>query len=341
MTEPATDQLDIFELIDNLLTQKWLIAGITFLFGVIGLAFAVILPNSYTAETRLVMPLSQDIKELNIDLVPTTLLKDQRIALTKFDEQLVFGFVRTNLSSLNQRRSFFDQELSQYFPVKSGQSRFDVFNKKFNAKLSIKFAETNINGQSLTITLNTPNAELSASALNAFVNYVLENTAQEFFTQINSVIETEIRKSNEEVNIKRIVAENRRLDRVAMLEEALVIASAMGLSQPSIENAANQLNMEYMRGKDALEAEIQVLINRKSDDPFIDGMRDLQEKLNYLNAINIDMNKVAVARIDNIAEVPTKQSRPGNLLLTFSAILLGFFVAIFIALIRLAIIKRQ
>ena len=66
----------------------------------------------------------------------------------------------------------------------------------------------------------------------------------------------------------------------------------------------NQLNISksstplYYRGYRALNAEINILKNRKSDDPFISGLRDLQEKLALLTSIKIETEGQHAVTVD-------------------------------------------
>jgi len=90
----------------------------------------------------------------------------------------------------------------------------------------------------------------------------------------------------------------------------------------------------YYLGLEALSTEIAILKNRQSDDPFIGGLRDLQEQLALLRSIKFDKEKMSAVFIDQAAYPPQSAFKPNRrsivLLSTavglFSGILLVFFI---------------
>jgi len=86
----------------------------------------------------------------------------------------------------------------------------------------------------------------------------------------------------------------------------------------------------YMRGSGALETEIAVLESRKSDEPFIPGLRDLQERRAFLENISIDTDVLSAVTIDAVAKTPYRAEKPRKLLLVFVAATLGFMIGVFL-----------
>ena len=98
---------------------------------------------------------------------------------------------------------------------------------------------------------------------------------------------------------KRELAKQRRLDQILRFREAIVIADSLGIRKREDATSfikSSQMNLDiitsenplYYRGTLSLEAEISILEKRKSDDPFIFGLRDLQEQLARLRSIKSD-----------------------------------------------------
>ena len=98
----------------------------------------------------------------------------------------------------------------------------------------------------------------------------------------------------------------------------------------------NQLNITttstplYYRGFRALNAEIEFLKNRKSDDPFINGLRDLQEKLALLRSIKIEEEGLRSVRIDQAAYPPKYRIKPNRKLIVSLGTVVGLFLGIFL-----------
>ena len=84
---------------------------------------------------------------------------------------------------------------------------------------------------------------------------------------------------------------------------------------------------------DALGAEIQVLEKRKSDDPFIKGLRELQEGIDVLKTIHVDIELIRPVRIDSPAVRPESPIKPKKLLILTAGTLLGVMLGLFVALV--------
>jgi len=144
---------------------------------------------------------------------------------------------------------------------------------------------------------------------------------------------------------KREMAKQRREDQIIRYDEAAKIANNLGITRRVdatniIQNT--QMNVDiatatsplYYLGFEALMTEISILQNRVSDDPFIKGLRDLQEKLALLRSINFNEEKMTAVHIDQAAypsNIPIKPNRRlivtlGTVTGLISGILLAFLI---------------
>ena len=173
-------------------------------------------------------------------------------------------------------------------------------------------------------------------------------------------------------------AHGERIDRIARLKEASEIAHTLEirngrgyeLSNISGETAgepqtliANNARPLYLRGYEALDAEIISLSNRTVDDPFIPERRGLQEELKLmehnriveqlksrvnddpfieplrdkqielarLESINIDPKTVTTAKLDQAAYPPDKRIKPNRKLIVVLGFMLGLMLGVFAA----------
>lgn len=189
-------------------------------------------------------------------------------------------------------------------------------------------------------------------------------------------------KLEDQIKTLRESAKTKRMDRITELTEAAKIAESIGLveksalldSSISVANERNAFYTEvntqpqplYLRGSKALRSEIKELTERSSDDPFIPGLRDLEDKatllktnrqvealqarqsndafietlrdkeseLAVLEAFKIDPNQVSVATLDQAAYPPEKRESPKRAKIlaigAIAALVLGI-IAAFIA----------
>lgn len=326
------DEIDLFELWNNLLEQKYHIIIITAIVTLLGVIVSFAMTPIYQSTAHFLPPQKQDIQLIN-----------PNVSGVSYSTNQVYQRFITNLQSRSLRYRFFEEQglLEHYAAGKAVESVFKVFDQNFNEALKVSIPKKGQDGDFVSVSLEFDNADMSAHLLNQFIELAQSTTKQEILDEINFEVQTQIKTLNEQMEAKRQLAEQRRLDRITVLEEALIVAKSIGLQSPKIEQAANKLNMEYMRGSKSIEAEINVLKNRKSDDPFIGGLRDQQEQIAYLESIKIDPELVHVVRIDQEAEVPTSPIKPKKKLIVAVALVLGGMLGVFVALIRTALRKRR
>ena len=133
-------------------------------------------------------------------------------------------------------------------------------------------------------------------------------------------------------------------------QEAFEIASALGIkgrvdatniiqnTQMNVDFSSTSTTPLYYLGIEALRAEINILRSRKSDDPFISGLRDLQEQLALLRSIKIEeegMHSVTVDRAAYPSKNPIKPNRRLIVsLVTVAGLFLGIFLVFFVSFVQ-------
>lgn len=194
----------------------------------------------------------------------------------------------------------------------------------------------------------------------------------------------------DELRALRQQIHTRRLNRIARLDEAIRIAESLGIRKPTTptalgdagrESAGNVFRAEvssqqiplYFMGTEALEAERNVLLQRRSDDftepriakiakelqlleknrqieilksrqqedLFLAGLAKYKEKEARLKAMAPDLSSLKLVRIDQVAVQPDKPVEPKKLLVVAVATMLGLMLGVFIALVRWMLHKRD
>ena len=153
-----------------------------------------------------------------------------------------------------------------------------------------------------SLSIEMHDAEIAAQWVNDFTEFVDKETITMLVDDLKNSISTEIRDIEYTIESKREMAKRRRMDQIIRYDEAAKIADNLGIKRRVdatniIQNT--QMNVDistattplYYHGFEALSSEISVLESRKSDDPFISGLRDLQEELALLRSIAFDKKK--------------------------------------------------
>lgn len=339
------DEIDLFELLQTLWGYKWLIAGISAIVTALGVGYAFSITPIFEAESQLVAPRAIDVQEFQalevlyaFSMTSSSEVESRQAAPKanfEYTPAQVYARFQANLQATTVRRLFFYERVDAAIKRNPEHTDFEHFNENFNTLLSIDVAPRTL------VAIASEDPQQAAQWVNEFVDFVATVTVAELVAEAKQSIASSVRQIEQQLSSSLTIMRNQRFDRIAQLQEALIIAQAMNLEDPMIENAANQLNMEYMRGGRALAAEIAMLRNRESDESFVVEFRDLQQRVELLNNITLKPSLIQVMRVDQTAEVPTSRKSPNRALIAAVSIVLGGMMGMFAALILGAIRKRQ
>ena len=85
---------------------------------------------------------------------------------------------------------------------------------------------------------------------------------------------------------------------------------------------------------------MQFLKTRNSDDPFIPGLRDLQEKLSLLRSIKIAEEGMHAVTVDQAAYPTKNRIKPDRRLIVSLGTVVGLFLGIFLVFI-VSFVQKQ
>lgn len=339
------DEVDLFSILEELLAEKKIIL-LTFI-AVLGLSifYAYHQKPSYRATAYVVEPLSYSVQPMN------ALNQLTRTGIA-YSTDKVFSMFLNNLSSRASAKAVFIQDnldeiyapmLSKLSPEekkKALNSAVDAFDRDFVVQ-DLRKNPNGGYGASVSL-LTKASPDKVAKIVNDAVAYAQRKTIDDIFNSIMSEYDVEVQKLNDKVLSARKTAEDRRLDKIARLNEAIKIARQLKISEPKQmgqsvtvsvgqETRAEGRPLYYM-GYKFLEAEKASLEHRKNDDPFIPGLRDLQERLVQLKELNLNKGDYGVVRIDQPAFSPTSPEKPKKKVIVAIGAILGLILGVMIVL---------
>ncbi|MGV8842861.1 MAG: LPS O-antigen chain length determinant protein WzzB [Pseudomonas sp.] len=340
-TPQQSDEIDLFELAQNLWREKLLIIAVTVLFTAGALAYAFTATPTYETSVKLLPPSLSDVAGFNIGRVSSAGLAPYKVAD-------VYAVFTRNLTADESKRWFFNDIYPPSLPKEESRGLRSALYAQVNEQLSVK-ASDKARPDQFTLTVQDASPEKTTAWANAYIKYVAELSLDQMIE--NATRESDVMGRNIKTQIKvlRDTAEARRKDRIEKLTEALGIAESIGLENaPVIGGQIDQQlsaimdgSLMYMRGSKALKAEIKTLVERKSDDPFIDDLRSLQEKLKMFESMKPDREQVAVFRQDGQVVVPDRPIKPKKSLIVALGLVLGGMAGVFIALVRVMLKKHR
>jgi chain length determinant protein (polysaccharide antigen chain regulator) len=328
------DEIDLLDLWRVLMDGKWIVMGVTLCCVLAGVGYAFWATPVFQVQTYFLPPAIKDVSELNVEGTPFAKNTEH------YTPEKVYDFFLRNLRSRDLRRTFFQKEgLLDFFATDGNVSESHlIFERYFHERLELEKVggkrSQNKTFYVLSFTGNDP--EKAAQWVNGFVAHVMEHTRETLIQDALTVKNDRITYLTERIAGKRRIAREKREDQIARLKEALEIARKLHITRDRLAGsnitpaAIYDLGVSYLRGTKTLEAEIATLQNRKTDDPFIEGLRDLQEELEAVRNINIAAQDVRVAQVDQPASVPSRPIKPKKKLILALSGVGGLFLGVFV-----------
>ena len=326
MYSPVSSDADEISLIGiwRILTGQWkLIVGLMCLSVLCAATYLFMTPPVYEVTAVLLSPETKNVQLLNIP------------GISQVTEADMFADLKGTLKSRALFKQFIDknQRLSSlgddYLP--NIMDTKDKFKKE--------------GGLAVSVSLQSPDFRLVAEALNAFILFAEKKVIEDFLAGIEVKVANQKKDIASQIKIGRDFAVQRRLDRIAMLEEQIGIASFAKITERETSGYAlsegKSLGFEfssgdeplYRRGVKELTLEKEFLEKRKNDEPFIDGLRDKQERLAQLDAglqqFREAMAIVHAVQIDQQAMPPKTPVKPRLMLVLTLSLVIGAIIGVF------------
>ncbi|MFY0678027.1 MAG: hypothetical protein JXR18_12150 [Neptuniibacter sp.] len=314
-TLPHNDEIDLFQLLENIWKEKILIIVITLIFALSGLLFAFTSTPVYQASAELV------------ELSPETQNELKKLSLYSniINDSPLLDYRRT-LSNSAVRAEFIEEADTHIkktlYPSDNASKNLKALNQ--NLKILDNQQKKNVALFPYTVQLNAQNMELSEQELNRFLSFTSHKQLDNYKSRYEQIRKQKIQQleanylltqqaelDNRKNKITRLEAEYKlakqetklnlkaeiesakldHQDRLLQLSEALTTANALKIAEPinieSINSNQNGIRLElnnsnsplYTRGSKLLNAEIDQLRNNALGYHRTNTIRELQSKL--------------------------------------------------------------
>ena len=326
------DTIDLYELWITLWNKKLLVIAVTVIAALGSVVYALQQTPIYKAEALLLPPKQKDIQSLNVQGLQG---HGQGHGLQGVSVVAVFTAFKNNLISRNLQKKFIKEEglMELLAPDRTQETRDEDIYEGFAGIIKVE------NKENTSVSMESDDPQTAAEWINNYIKFMDTETIRVLVINLQNSIAGQIRTIEYTIGSKRQMAKQRREDQILRFEEAAVIARSLGVrDRIDVTNVVqnNQLNSStsstplYYRGFMALSSETEILKNRKSDDPFIEGLRDLQEKLALLRSIKIEEEGLHAVSIDQAAYPPRNRIKPNRRLIVSLGTVVGLFLGIFL-----------
>lgn len=337
------DEIDLFELAEVIWQKKLLIVVSTILFGAIAAIYAYVIATPlYQAEITIKPPASKDIVWYN---------KGAYISeeLPKYKTAEIFQVVLDNLNSDSLRYEFFKENYLPRLNEEQLNRGEEALYRGFEETLSVKRLNAKDFPHDYTLSFSFFDASIAAQLRDELLQKVLQASKEEISSDVRSQARALANALKLEIEKLRRQAEAQRLDEIEQLSEALTVAQAVNLEQPSFTSGKyNHLNAPYndgnplyLQGSKALEAQIKALQERKNNDAHIPEFREIESQWQKIDELAIDDSEAKVARYVGDALVPERPVKPRKLIILLIGLMLGGGIGVVWVLLGHAIAERK
>lgn len=328
------DEINLLDLW-RVLVRQWKVIGAISGLSVLGAVLYVLLATPvYEVQAVVKPPDSKYVEALNIP------------GISQISSADIFAKFTGNLKAGTLKNSSLRQQFVDESPQFSSLRRIE---------LNIKEGAKNEAGP-IFVTLKGYDSKLVADWLNGFILFAERRTLGDFFDGMEIKVANKKKEIEDQLQIGLDFADQRRKDRIALLEDQIAIASALKIYDRKLVNYSTVVSQSggaplntvqeplYLRGVKELTAEKEKLEKRKSNEPFIDGFRDKQESLAQLDAGLKQLQAAkAIARAATVDQ-PAIQSKspvkPRRMLVLALSVVLGAMIGMFAAF-AVNVVERQ
>ena len=360
------DEIDLFELVENLWAQKILIILCAVSATLIGYVYTMIAPEKWTAEIQISAPSSVQIDSLN---PPELAVFKQQSSLDENStdqsnstslevlndvapEVVPKDLLATFLSELRSVRALLRFESNQ--PVSIFQSgreltdeeRIDAAKRFLENNLKVTPPSKTSTYTTIELTMDSPIE--AASILREYLGFVSSEVIEKRSADLRLAISRAIQTNEFEIERARRAYLRRLEEDLALLEEALRIAKSAGIrdNQSGLfvdrtDYRLTEASGLYLRGERLLKAELQALKARIDSASLIPEVRNLQAENELLHGITIDTADASAFEIQKPATPPSGRDSPKTKLVLALSLVLGGMIGVLTALIRSAIRNRK
>ncbi len=346
MIDKGQQEISLFDLWQVLVKQKWLIFMTWGVCTLLGLVYVLLATPIYQAEAYMLPPSQKDVQALNVRLSSPSDKAGEKGRLITYSASDAYDlFIQTLESRANRRQFYESNKIANRLGMLASDDPDVFFEKGFNDNLLVtQGVQKNKKTNFVSLSFKGRDAVMAAKWVNDFMQITSIAVSRILAGDVQGQVNGAKANIKEAIEGKKLLAKIRKKDRIVALREAVYVRRSLNNQDLQLRSGV-AINTEefplYMLSESALNAEINILQQRKDDSPFIEGLRDLEESLAALEQINIDATKIKPVFIDQEAFVPVRPTEPKKPLIMLLAGLLGLMLGGTAAFVRQVLRKQD
>ncbi|MGL5452243.1 MAG: LPS O-antigen chain length determinant protein WzzB [Aeromonas sp.] len=328
---PASDEIDLRELLLVLWRQKLLIILVTVVFAAIGIGYALLAPQVWSAKAVIVTPEQQDMLPLTraasaASALGLTGFPDSKTLYTNFTYEFnLYENQRTFLMGT----PFFKDQVAKGQLDERGQRRWlQKWAKLMTAEAVDKKAEK----PGIVLQASANDGPQALVLLNDYIQFIITKQQQRMLGDLAAQRETTLISLQSQMKLMTEDAELARSQEIANTEKMIAVASAAGVERP-LENYNNGERFPITLGTKGLQEKLN-LLKAMPLNVYQPKLVDLQVQADRLKQVKLENVKYQPFSYFEAPREPMSREQPKRPLIVVLATLLGGMLGVGIVLIR-------
>lgn len=357
----AEDEIDLFDLIDDIKSKWYWLVGTAFVGVVVAVLYALLATPTYRTELVYKEIASAGLSQLNQPRLKETFEVTSGGKVERRKDEVIFSLgtgrafseLRGMAKSGTVKRAFYQKLLSEQNPTLLALIHDEKLTDEQNFSLFLdRFGYLDPSAKDgsdlfLKITFDLSDPQLATSILNQYGEFIIESYDARIKNQMDLAVTSQLDQYKVwAANMRTGYLAAKQL-RIAELLELAKIAESIGQERPFYSSNDVVVSSEpplYMMGTKALLSEVEQLKNRSiegGEDIYIKGLPELLWNISLLETLSIDWEAVQYVQLDQSAILPLRPVKPRKILVVALGGVAGFMAGIMFALLAAANVRRK
>lgn len=329
------DEIDLRELFTTLWASKHLIFATTILFAIVGISYALLAPQVWSAKAVVVEPSTTQVEQLRLKLeqmtTTTKINNNNTDFLASFAETKLFTNFIQSFDSFDNKVAFL--KTKNYLPL------IDTIDKVTQQRLLVKATEgiavtapkKDLKPYTLSFSADTP--QDAVKRLNEYLAFIQSKQETLVNKQLTDKVESQTKALTLQYQLQKTDTLKRLQEDITRTEFALRVSKAAGVEAP-VENLNNQSIFMIDLGAKALDEKLKILKEIKEPEILSTALADTRLQLDSLRALPTEKVSFTPYEFLQSPEEPLSRDQPKRPLVVALATIAGLMLGIMIALFR-------
>ncbi|PTT53728.1 LPS O-antigen chain length determinant protein WzzB [Aeromonas sp. HMWF015] len=343
---PASDEIDLRELLLVLWRQKILILLVTGAFAVAGIFYAMTARQVWTSQAVISEPSVPQVAALQLAVDKLKAIMSGSSLTTpdfsSLERPAIYQSFISAFNSMNNKRAFLTQEGVYAAEIE----KLDISDKRDGRAIMSKLAESvsakiqDKTSQEMTLSFSAETPELALQRLENYIDFVQQQQLKSKNAELQSIWQNRIKTLTAQYDSAKVETLLKKQEELQRVGYSLRISKAAGVDQP-LERIDSQEVFNIQLGTKGLAEKFKILNEIKDPELLNPELGKIRLQLSSLKALKLTNADFQSFNMIDSPEEPFTRDKPKRPLIVILATLLGGMLGVTIVLVRHAFHRSE